>query len=236
VAISFVNVGVAGTGGSGNVTPAAPAALLANDILILCGHSRDNVAWSVDNGYTSLTVGNGSSTTNRIEMWWKRTTGVEGTTTVTHTAGNSIAARIFAYRGCVNFGNPHNVAGTVQANAGSPITTTAITTTVPGCLVLHLYGSQDDNTWGTFTGSVLTVWNNRGNATDAVGTDDSMGLADAQFEGVGTTGTASATQASLGPDAGGSVLVALRPQGFFQFNNYQSVKAGSGISVSERIR
>lgn len=234
MAISFINVGAAGTGGSGNVTPGAPASLFSNDILILCGHSRDNIVWSVDNGYTLVVAGNGSST-NRVEMWWKRTTGVETTTTVTHASGNSISVRVFAYRGVLHWGTPTNVVGTVAANAGSPISTAALVTTKPGCLVLHLYGSQDDNTWGSFTGSVLTTWNNRGNATDTAGTDDSMGLADAQFDFVGSTGTAAATQASLGPDAGASVLVALQPDDIFTWNNFQMVKTTGALWASEQV-
>jgi hypothetical protein len=232
MAIQFVTVGTAGTAGSGNVTPDAPATLKQNDILILCGHSRDNVVWSVDNGYASIVTGN-AGTLNRIEMWWKRTTGVEGTTTVTHTAGNSISTRIYAYRGCVLFGNPYNTVGTVQTNAGSPISTEAITTTFNDSMILHLYGSQDNNTWSTFTGACT---NDRGQATDTSGTDDSMGLADGILGKYGTSGTSAATQSAVGPDAGASVHVALTPEGQFVINNYQHVQAGSGISVTEKIR
>lgn len=230
--ISFVSVGTAGTGGSGNVTPAAPASILANDILILAGYSRDNVAWSVDNGFALIVAGNGSSLA-RLEVWWKRTTGVEGTTTVTHTAGNSIATRIFAYRGSRITGTPYDAVGTVQANAGSPISTAAIATTVNDCWILHAYGSQDDNTWGSFTGAAT---NNRGNATDTAGTDCSMGLADGPLAVYGTSGTAAATEASLGPDAGASVLVALAPGFQTTWNNFHGITAGNGMSVTERIR
>ena len=93
--IAFVSVGSAGLAGSGNVSPGNPASLFDNDILILAGHSRDNVSWSVDNGYTLIVSGN-AGLNSRIEVWWKRTTGVEGTTTITHTAGNTITARIYA--------------------------------------------------------------------------------------------------------------------------------------------
>src|SRR5437870_3745710 len=118
MAISFVNVGTAGTGGSGNVTPAAPASLRAGDILYLIIHSRDNVAHSVDNGFQLLVEGMPDAL-NHLSIWWKRTNGTEGTTTVTHASGDSICSRMYAYRGGLQSGNPFNVVGAVQTNAGS---------------------------------------------------------------------------------------------------------------------
>jgi hypothetical protein len=232
MAISFIAAGTAGTAGSGDVTPGAPASILAGDILILCGHSRDNVAWSVDNGYTNIVTGNADSL-NRLEVWWKRTTGVETTTTVTHTAGNSISVRVYAYRGCKTNGVPWDVAGAVQANAGSPISTAAITTLLNDSMILHLMGSQDNNNWGTFTGACT---NDRGGATDTSGSDDSMYLSDGLLPIHGSSGTSAGTQSQFGPDAGASVQIALSPEGYFQMENYKHFEAPSGISVGEKIR
>lgn len=232
MAITFISAGTAGTAGSGNVTPAAPASILAGDILILCGHSRDNIAWSVDNGYTNIVTGNADSL-NRIEVWWKRSTGVEGTTTVTHTAGNSISTRIYAYRGCKTNGTPWGVAGTVQSNAGSPISTAAITTVLNDSMILHIMGSQDNNNWGTFSGACA---NDRGGATDTSGSDDSMYLTDGLLALKGSSGTSAASQANFGPDVGASVHVSLSPEGYFGFNNYKHIEAPDGISVTEKIR
>lgn len=230
--ISFINAGTAAAVASGNATPSVPSSIFTNDILVLVIHSRDNVACSVSNNYTSKVVGNGNST-NRLEIWWKRMTGNETAPTITHTAGDSLIAQIFAYRGCIASGDPFDVVGTVASNAGSPISTAAITTTVNDCIILHAFGSQDDNTWGTFTGATTT---SRGVTSNSLGTDNSMGVIEGSLSKYGSTGTAAATQASLGPDAGVSVLVALKPQFTSTFNNYQSLSAGDGISVGERVR
>lgn len=231
MAIQFIAAGTAGTGGSGNVTPATPAGIYSNDVLILIVHSRDNVAHSVNSGYAEIVQGNGN-TTNRLSVWWKRTTGIEGTNTVTHTSGDSISSRIYAYRGCYPWGNPWHVAGSVQSNAGDPISTSAITTLINNCMILHVFGSQDNNTWGTFTGCATT---NRGGATDSAGTDDSVNLCEGVQGLAGSTGVAGASQATLGPDAGVSVLIALQPLVQPSFPNYQFVRVGNGASTGERI-
>jgi hypothetical protein len=226
--ISLVGVGTPVEVGSGNMASIpVPAGIQNNDILILVAHQRDNVNSSMPVDWTQKVQGNGN-TTNRLEVWWKRTTGTESAPTVTRAAGNSGIAMMFAFRGVVTSGDPFNVVGAVQSNAGSPISTAAISPAAYATTILHAFGSQDDNTWGTYTGVPTTeAWQERNTA----GTDNSLGLTYGVHPS-GSTGTAGATELSVGPDAGVSVLMALTPQStsieiYRAFNSLSSAESSS---------
>lgn len=207
-AVSYVGAGGAVKVASGNmVSVGVPVGIQNNDILIVIVHSRDNVNSTMPAGWTQKVEDNGS-TTNRLEVWWKRTTGTESAPTVTRPGGNSAIARMHAFRGLAESGDPFNVVGTVQRNTGSPISTAAITTTVDRAMILHLFGSQDDNTWGSYTGIPTNI---AGVDTNTLGTDNSLGLIYGTQSTAGLTGTAGAGQTARGPDAGASVLMALKP-------------------------
>ena len=209
MAITYVSSGSAATGASGNVTPVTGSGgLQNNDLLVLLIHNRDTVVPSVNNSYTRAIAGSGSDTINYLGIWWKRTTGTEGTTTVTHTNGDSIIAAIHAYRGCITTGNPFNTSGSIQNNTGTPISTTSITTSVGGCKILHVFGSKDNNAWGLFGGACTT---GRLQTANGGGTDNSLGLVEGSQTNAGATGISSGSQTSVGPDAGVSVQMAITP-------------------------
>ena len=75
--ITLVNYGTAVKVASGNMASVGvPSEIQNNDILIVVVHSRDNVDSSMPEGWTPVVEDNGNST-NRLEIWWKRTTGTE---------------------------------------------------------------------------------------------------------------------------------------------------------------
>ena len=208
--VTFVSCGTASTVASGNLTAVnIPSGIQNNDILITFVHQLDNVNTSMT-GWTNNVSGNGN-TSNRLEIFWKRTTGTESAQTVTHTGGSSSIAQICAFRGAVTSGDPFDVSGTVQSNAGSPISTASITTTIVNTLILHVFGSADDNTWGSYTGSALIEIANISNNQSTI-YDNSLGIAYSLNNPTGSVGVAGATQTVNGPDAGVSVLLALKPQ------------------------
>lgn len=208
MAISFVNVGTIALVGSGDLIPGIPASIANNDILICTLHQRENVVSTITAGWTLKVSGNGD-TINRLSVWWKRTTGSESAPTITHLAGDSSIAAITAWRGAVTSGDPFDVVGTVQNNAGSPISTTSVTTVTNNAMVLHSFGSADNNTWGTYTGVPTTQVFQQANTT---GADDSLAMTYGVKTPAGATGAAGATQATLGPDTGVSVQYALKPE------------------------
>ncbi|MFC1809378.1 beta strand repeat-containing protein [Candidatus Omnitrophota bacterium] len=203
--ITFVGAGTAANVASGNVANVGiPAGIADGDVLIVVLHSRDNVDSTMAGDWTPIVSGNG--TNNRLEMWWKRTSDAASETapTITHTGGDSSIAMMFAFRDCIASGSPIDATGAVEAWNLSTISTTAITTNVDNSMILHAFGSQDDNTWGTYTG---TPTNEGGQDNNILGNQNCMGLAYGLLANAGSTGAAGATQSAK--DRGVSVQVAL---------------------------
>ncbi len=210
-AVTYVGNGPAVMVGSGNLNNIpVPSGIQNNDILIVVLHSRDNVNSTMPAGWTNVVEGNGN-TANRLEVWWKRTAGTETAPTVAHSGGNAAIARMHAFRGAVNAGSPFDVVGTVQSNADSPINTAPITTTTSGDMILHLFGSQDDNNWGNFTGIPNTLAAQNAYDPGILYADNSLALTYGIQATAGSTGAAGAAQTANGPDAGVSVQMAIRP-------------------------
>jgi len=209
-AVSYVSAGVADASDKGNVSPGIPAGIQNNDILIAVIHSRDNADSSMPAGWTEKVADNGDSN-NRMEIWWKRTSGSEISPTVTHTGGGAIIAKIYAFRGVTDSGDPFDAVGSIQDNSGSPITTLAINTFADGAMILHVFGSEDNNNWGSFTGIANTLADVVVVNDQPRNNDSSMALTYGVQSAAGLTGTAGASQTLNGPDSSVSVQLALEP-------------------------
>lgn len=94
--ITYVGTGSAATASSGNVSPGLPAGTTVDDILICVVESRDNVTHSMT-GWTQLNSAI-SGSGHRASLFWRRAAGGDPTT-VTHSGGSGIGARIMAFRG-----------------------------------------------------------------------------------------------------------------------------------------
>ena len=184
-----------------------PSGIQNNDILITYVHTRDNVDSSMPADWTNNVAGNGN-TTNRLEIFWKELPAPSPPRPL------PIPAAIHPLQRCAPFGrvdtadSPFNAVGSVQSNAGSPISTAAISTTVNNAMIIHVFGSNDNNAWGSYTGIPT---NEAAQNDNASGSDDSSGMTYGAQSTAGSTGTAGASQTLRGPDAGVSVLMALRP-------------------------
>jgi hypothetical protein len=85
--------------------------------------------------------------------------------------------------------------------AASPVVVAAATTNTDNAIAIALWVSGDDNTWNTLTADWATP-TNQGAQTRHNGTQDSsMAMAWKAITPVGSTGTVSYTQATVGPDA-----------------------------------
>lgn len=209
-AISFVSCGTTVKAGSGNLASIGiPSGIQNNDILVVFLHSRDNVNAAMPAGWAQTAEGNGNGN-NRLEAWWKRTTGTESAPTITHSGGNSSIGKMCAFRGVVEAGSPFDAVGSVQGNTGSTITTAAIATIASGAMIVHLFGSQDNNNWGSFTGIPATLAGVVETNDGAGNNDSSQGVTYGAQTSAGSTGTAGATETSAGTDASASVLMALK--------------------------
>jgi hypothetical protein len=165
--VTFVAAGT-GSGTTGNPTPAYPAGLQANDLLLLQVTVNDSATTPTTPGGWSLLYGpdNVPGTGTAIGRQWiyyKFTTGTE-TSPLTVTIGGTAAksACIYAFRN-VATGTPANFVESA-VYAGSPTTPTAtipassVTTTGEKELVVSFNYVQADFAMGSFTGATGGTW------------------------------------------------------------------------------
>lgn len=151
MAISLVALG-AFTSSTGAITPALPAGIAVNDLLLLFLETHQEAATiPTPNGGTwtaapSSPQGSGSTGANssaRITVFYSFYNGVQGNPT-TNDPGDHISGRIAAFRG-VDLVSPFNTSsGGVNTNAGATATVNGATTTVPGCVVVGCGATEDD--------------------------------------------------------------------------------------------
>lgn len=197
---------------SGNVTPALPAGVVADDILIVSVVQADNVVATVT-GYTEFQAVN-RGTPIRAALFWKRAAGGESAPTVTHAAGNSIIAKVTAYAGCVSSGSPINASAndtTGQTTSPATCKVPAVTPSVADCMMVFVANANDNTLFNALSGTNPVpeqVW---GEVT-ALGLDAGMTLWDGLKSDAATSGARTATTVGNLGEATIGFTVALTPQ------------------------
>lgn len=126
----FGQGGVAANTSTTTVTPALPASMLANDIIViqaLCLNS--NTAFTTPTGYTLIADFNVGA--HRVAWWWKRHTGTETAQAVVNTgrtSTNLLAGQVTARRGCITTGTPFEGMTTSLSATATAITGVNVTT------------------------------------------------------------------------------------------------------------
>jgi hypothetical protein len=251
MAITFVNAGIdsatliasggAGTGysvgGSGDLNPPLPAGIANGDILICVLSSRDNIASTIDTpaGW-NLKVQTINGTTNTLSVWWKRVSDytTETAPIITHGGTSGVcAAVVYAFRGCIDSGDPFNAAQAAAENeaASTTFTNAGVSPSVTNTMILYAFGSTDDNSWGYSSGPATTVHHLR----NQNGQDNSVGLAYGVKATSGATGNLVLTQTALGGDAGQTWSGALAPSSYTTYSNTVTDTAASVDSNSASV-
>ena len=185
---TFVAAGAVGDGTAG-VTPALPAGLATNDILLLFVETANQaVAIANQNGGTWTEVTNspqGSGTAaaidaTRLTVFWSRYNGTQGAPTTTD-SGDHQFGRIYAFRGVVTSGTPFNISsGSTEATSDTSLSATGATTTAADSLVV--IGATismelgTENFGGTWTNASLTNITVRGNDWGTQGNDGRLAV------------------------------------------------------------
>ncbi|MGH7391434.1 MAG: LamG domain-containing protein [Candidatus Rokuibacteriota bacterium] len=202
----------------GTVTPALPAGLQTNDLLLLVAESANQaVTIPTPNGGTWMEVANspqgmgtaGQISGARLTMFWSRYNGTQGNPT-TNDPGNHIGAKIFAFRGCETSGNPWNVtAGDVPASGTANVLIPGATTTVDQCLVVLIATCNLPDTWSALTNADLATLTERFQGDVVAGNDGDMFLATGEKASAGSYGATSVT--ITGGNHHGRMSIALMP-------------------------
>lgn len=194
MAIVRQGVGAVASAGSGNITPTLPAHA-ADDIAIMICAQADNVVCTLPAGWTIVDPTNNNGVNNERLFWaWKRlTSGAESDPTITHTAGDSIIARISTYRGVRTSGDPYDVKSVnASVGASATVTATAITPGNANSMIVFCGGQADNSAYSGYSGTNPTFSEAIDNLT-TTGTDASIFLADGIRTTADSTGNRTAT-------------------------------------------
>ena len=141
---TFVAAGTVASG-TGAITPALPAGLQANDILLLFVETANQTlsitnqnggTWTQVTGSPQGTGTAGGTAATRLTAFWSRYNGTQGAPTVSD-SGNHQLARMIAIRGATTSGDPCDVtAGGVEATSDTSGSIPGATTTVAYDLVV----------------------------------------------------------------------------------------------------
>ncbi len=154
---TVVNVGAVASSAAA-ITPAFPASITADDILVTiaeCEGVTAPGAYTLPSGWAHVTGSPVQQSTNtRLWVIWRRYDGVF-TAPSLGDAGDHNLGRMIAVRGCPTTGNPWDVAATAtEATSDTSATWPGVTTTVDDTLVLEICSTSADI--GTAQISTLT--------------------------------------------------------------------------------
>jgi len=184
--------------GTGTISPALPAGIAANDILLLfvetanqaCSITNQNGGtWTQVSGSPQGTGTAGGTAATRLTAFWSRYNGTQGAPTVSD-SGNHTLGRMIAIRGAGTSGDPCDVtAGGVEATSDTSGSIPGATTTVADTLVVAAIATSlpDASSTAKFSG-----WTNSDLSSLTERTDNSVNAGNGGGLAIATGGKATA--------------------------------------------
>jgi len=219
---TFVAAGSVASG-TGTITPALPAGIASNDILLLfvetanqaCSISNQNGGtWTAVTNSPQYTGTAGGTAATRLTVFWSRYNGTQGAPTVSD-SGNHQIGRMVALRGATTSGNPWDVtAGGVEATADTSGAIPGATTTVDKCLVVAAIATALPDATGTANFSAwananLTSVTERTDNTANAGNGGGLAIATGEKATAGVYGSTTVTCGSS--TTKGMLSIAIKP-------------------------
>ena len=194
---TFVAAGAVASG-TGAITPALPAGIATNDILLLFLETANQaISISNQNGGTWAAVASspqgtgtaGGTAATRLTAFWSRYNGTQGAPT-TSDSGDHQLGRIIALRGAATSGNPWDVtAGGVESTSDTSGSIPGATTTVANTLVVAAIATSLPDASGTAN---LSAWANANLTSVTERTDNTVTAGNGGGLGIATGGKATA--------------------------------------------
>jgi len=219
---TFVAAGTVASS-TGAITPALPAGLATNDILLLFLETANQAisisnqnggTWAAVTGSPQSTGTAGGSSATRLTVFWSRYNGTQGAPT-TSDSGNHQLGRMIAIRGATTSGDPWDVtAGGIESTADTSGSIPGATTTVANALVVAAIATSLPDASGTanfsaWTNANLTSVAERTDNTVTAGNGGGLGLATGGKDTAGAYTTTSVTCATSATKA--MMSIALKP-------------------------
>lgn len=139
------------------VTPAMPAGIQDNDIvLLLAQSSNEPITLSDAQGFVEVTPQQGTGVaaalgSTLLACYWKRVIGAQTDPTIAD-AGNHVVARTVSFRGCIKSGNPWDVAVGDTGASDTAVSIPGLTTTRINTLVVAILADGLDLGGARFSG------------------------------------------------------------------------------------
>lgn len=234
----FVSAG-APAEGTGNITPGLPPGMAEKDVMWLYVESANEAVSTPSGGWAAgpnSPQGTGTAagaTSTRLTAFWKRVGPVPANEVAPQITdpGDHAFAVIVAYRGCIDTGDPWDVAnGDVAAGATTAVSIPGATTTVPNCLVVVAVANQTDTATPQVSGyanSDLTNLTERFDGNSTQGNGGGIAIADGRKDSFGTYGATTATLATSSVQ--GRISIALKPAVAVWSASSGSINSSSGI-------
>jgi len=219
---TFVAAGSVASG-TGTITPALPAGLQTNDILLLFVETANQtVSISNPNGGTWTQVANspqgtgtaGGTAATRLTAFWSRYNGTQGAPTVSD-SGNHQLGQMIAIRGATTSGDPCDVtAGSVEATSDTSGSIPGATTAVGYDLVVLAIATSLPDANGTanfsgWTNGDLTGLTERTDNTTSAGNGGGLAIATGTKTAAGVYGATAVTCANSAVK--GLMSIAIKP-------------------------
>jgi hypothetical protein len=213
VAPTFVAAGTVATATTGTATPAFPAGILTNDILLVVAESVGASNYATPAGWAHVAsdgtpvspVPQGTNT--QLTVFWQRYPGSGSAPGLTGPADHKLA-RMIAIRGCPLSGNPWNVVTTSNsATSSTAASWPGATTTIIDTLVLEIIATgvdpaADDTAGiGALTNPTYTSITERVDNRTALGNGGSIAVISGIKATAGATGSSSAALATAATKA-----------------------------------
>jgi len=214
---TIVNVGAVANG-TGTITPGMPTSVQTNDILLLFIETADQTI-TVSEGTETWTQITGSPVTGatgtRLTAFWARASQNSPTSPTTSDSGNHQLARMIAFRGVIEAGDPWDVvSASIENTSDASVSFPSVTTTVADTFIVNALAGAgpDGNSTGNFSG-----WTNEnlGSITERIdnrvnsGNGGLLGAATGIKTVAGSTGATTATLANATVEA--MITIALKP-------------------------
>ncbi|MEK7488154.1 MAG: hypothetical protein AAB598_02425, partial [Patescibacteria group bacterium] len=214
---TVVNVGAVANGINA-ITPDMPAGVQTNDILLLFIETSDQ-AITVSGGTETWTqIANSpvtGATGTRLTAFWARASQYNPTSPTTADSGNHQLARMIAFRGAIQTGNPWDVIATdVENTSDTSVSFPSVTTAVADTLIVMALAGDgpDGNSTANFSGwtnASLTGLTEHIDNRVASGDGGLIGAASGIKAAAGVTGATTVTLANSAVKA--MMTIALKP-------------------------
>ncbi len=199
--------------GTGTITPALPAGIATNDILILCCESANQTVtisnsaggtWTVQSSSEQGVGTAGATGATRCTVFWSRYNGTQTAPTVAD-PGDHVIGRMIAVRGCVTSGDPFDASsGGTENTSDTSGSINGLTTTVENCFVVAAITSDFDPASNATTHFSSWANGDLGSVTERIdnaridGNGGTLGVATGTRAAIGTIGATTVTHASAG--------------------------------------